>query len=116
MTSEAIASIITGLFVLASGTLGYYLSVHQQKILLAENRNEAIKARKVKAAEKTIDAISELLEIISHLSNINQDVKRATNNQYTFISLIKNPDFMANLKSKEPQLIDKIYSSKLFYP
>lgn len=102
--------VVTGAVIaIVSGTIGFLGSFYLLKKQLEENRKEKIKNRKIDAAKKAIDSLAELLSLISQFSDLNQEIRKITNNRFDFFSLLRQRDYWDHVKSTEPELINLIY-------
>lgn len=95
---------------LVAGSIGFFGSFLLLKKQLDENRKERIKDRKIDAAKKAIDSISELLSFISKFSELNQEVRRITNGKTDFVTSLKDRKYWEALKKEEPEIIDEVYN------
>lgn len=102
-------SLISAGIAIVSVIVGFFGSFYLLKRQLEENRKEKIKDRKIKAADKAIDSLAELLGLISQFSELNQEVKRITSNKFDFFTLLKQREYWVQVKATEPELINLIY-------
>jgi len=100
--------LVTGIVSIASVAVGFLGSFFLLKKEVQENRKERIRGRKITSAKMAIDAAAELLGSVSRFSEINKGIRIATNGKADLKSILNDPNALALVKSKTPELISEV--------